>query len=99
MAFEIDLKEEIHLPQLENCPDAVQRDFRDAFEELKFSSLSEVKNANLDFLERINGHPEYNIVSTAATEDYVVIFEVEETPDSRNTLRVLRIGEKGNMLD
>lgn len=99
MVFEIDIKEELHLPQLEDCPDAVQRDFRDAFKDLKIASVSDIRNANLDFLERVSGHPEYNIVSTAADEDYVVTFEIEENSDSRDTLRVLRIGKKSNLLD
>ncbi|WP_254767391.1 hypothetical protein [Salinilacihabitans rarus] len=99
MAFEIDIREELHFPQLERCPDAVQRDFRDAFKDLQAASVSDVKNTNLDFLERIPGRPEYNIVSTTATEEYVVVFEIEENPDGKDTLRVLRIGKKSNLLE
>lgn len=98
MVFEIDIKQEIHYPQLKRCPDSVQRDFRDAFENLKGFSVSDVKNANHNFLEKVSGRPEYNIVSTAASEDYVVVFEIEEKSNSKDILRVLRIGKKSKLL-
>lgn len=99
MAFEIDIKQELHLPQLEDCPSAVQQDLRESFKNLKSTSAKHIRNNDLDFIEHANGQAEYNIVSTVAAEDYIVTFEIEENSDSRNTLRILRIGKKSNMLD
>ena len=99
MAFEIDIRPELHYPQLERCPDSVQHNFRDAFETLKTASVSDIKNVDFDFLERIAGRSEYQIVSTTDTERYIVVFEIIEKSDSRDRVRVLRIGEENELLD
>lgn len=100
MALEIDIKEDIHLQQLDNCPGPVQADFRDAFEELQQASIAEVKQEAFVFLESVDGHKEYNIVSTAADEKYIVALETKETPpDTLHKIRILRIGRSTDMIE